>query len=795
MSRISPRSRCFAAPQASSWLLLGASLLSLSPSFAFAAEGDSGAAAARRAALLQERARIDAELRRLDALPPETATETDPAGASAAPRDGLETIVVTAHPQAPAAQTATRVDRAQFAYQPGTSIAEALSLSPGVSFVQGNGPRDVAVSVRGSSNRQTYGVRNIKVFEDGFDVTQPDGLSRTDLTDPHAYGSIDVLRGPSSAWFGNYASGGAIDFRLRDGADIRGIESGLDAGSYGYLNAYALAGDAGARYDYTAFISNARGASHTAHSNYITTTANIIAGIQASARDRLTFKLIDNELDADLPLRLSLAQFRENPYQHGCDASGANGCATTSLLDNGYNADDGRTALTPAQAGLGRHDRRTILGARWEHVFDAVTRMQTQFVFDNRDIKQPTGSASYDGTYPSFNLRGDLFHDGTLFGLAARSAAGVFYNDEEQNSDVFNVTPEGHAARGAVTQHMTGRHLNGGLRLREELQLAPQWTGVLGLGGEYTRLSGQSTAYAYPSAATPSLARVAARREFFDVAPEAALRYAPDDNWLLHLRVAGGYGTPQIGNLFVDADGNAGNNTGLDPQRNYGVDLGADWHLDDTLRVELTGFYEWFRDELVSQSPGVGRQNYTFNAPRSEHRGVELGVDWRPLPQALPGARISLAYTCDDQIYRRYDERISNSSDSQVFDRGGQKIPGVQPQTVNARLAYDQPSGALQGLGAYVELNAREGFWLDNANLIQAPGYSLVNFNLHYDPPAPLRVSFYLAVQNLLDRTYVGSASNLGDRLDSTRASLASSGGAIYAGNPRLYYGGVRLRF
>src|SRR3546814_20949006 len=106
--------------------------------------------------------------------------------------------------------------------QPGTSIAEALALSPGVSFVQGNGPRDVAVSVRGSSNRQTYGVRNIKVSEDGFDVTQPDGLSRTYLTDAHAYGDIDVVRGPSSAWYGNYARGAALDFRLREGGGRAG---------------------------------------------------------------------------------------------------------------------------------------------------------------------------------------------------------------------------------------------------------------------------------------------------------------------------------------------------------------------------------------------------------------------------------------------------------------------------------------------------------------------------------------------------------------------------------------------
>ena len=49
-------------------------------------------------------------------------------------------------------------------------------------------------------------------------MTQPDGLSRTDLPDPHAYGAIDVIRGPSSASYGNYATGGAINFRLRTGA-------------------------------------------------------------------------------------------------------------------------------------------------------------------------------------------------------------------------------------------------------------------------------------------------------------------------------------------------------------------------------------------------------------------------------------------------------------------------------------------------------------------------------------------------------------------------------------------------
>ena len=117
-----------------------------------------------------------------------------------------------------------------------------LQESPGVSFKQGNGPRDLGISIRGSNARNGFGIRNIVVLEDGFPVTQPDGLSRTDLTDPHAYGGVDFYRGPSSAMFGNYATGGAVNFRLWRGGEINGARFGSEGGSYGYLNNYAIIG-------------------------------------------------------------------------------------------------------------------------------------------------------------------------------------------------------------------------------------------------------------------------------------------------------------------------------------------------------------------------------------------------------------------------------------------------------------------------------------------------------------------------------------------------------------------------
>ena len=184
----------------------------------------------------------------------------------------------------PAGQTITSIGEERFKDLPNFSIGDVLRESPGVTIKQGNGPRDVGISIRGSNARNGFGIRNIQVFEDGFPVTQPDGLSRTDLTDPHAYGAIDVYRGPSSAIFGNYATGGAINFRMRRGAEINGIELGSDAGSFGYFNEYALIGDAGADYEYSGFVSHVRGDGFQPNQSFNTTTGNSLAQLYADAR-------------------------------------------------------------------------------------------------------------------------------------------------------------------------------------------------------------------------------------------------------------------------------------------------------------------------------------------------------------------------------------------------------------------------------------------------------------------------------------------------------------------------------
>jgi len=149
------------------------------------------------------------------------------------------------------------------------------------------------------------------------------------------------------------------------------------------------------------------------------------------------------------------------------------------------------------------------------------------------------------------------------------------------------------------------------------------------------------------------------------------LLYRLDCDWQFRARVATGYGTPQVGTLFVLANGQFGNNTQLRTQQNLGYDLGFDWTANNALRLSLTGFYEFFRDELVTQATPANTPNssFTFNAPRSEHRGVELAADWR----VYSGWRFTAAYTYLDEVYTEYVENLTNGTIFS-FNRAGNKF-------------------------------------------------------------------------------------------------------------------------
>ena len=398
---------------------------------------------------------------------------------------------------------------------------------------------------------------------------------------------------------------------------------------------------------------------------------NFLGTLHATPDDRFTVKFINNNLDTRLPIRLSLNQYYQNPFQQGARWPASPGCGSVPLFNNGFNGAT-ETPITAMQAGLGREDRRTIVGGRWEHDFDNTTTWRNQFVFDDRNISQPTGATSAIGDFPSYNYMSDVTKRGEIFGMESTTYFGAFYNTLTASSDTRNVMPGGNATLGLLQSNTFSDTSNYGVRAREELKLAPNLTAVAGIGWETTHLKGINTAYTYNDAECPDGDdRTADNRR--PAIPEHRARTGAA------LQAESRMAVPRARRHGIR---HAAGRQPLRPfewseRQQYAAQDAAEPRLRHRVRLDAEQHAQIQRDRLLRILPqragdaGHARsarpmQAYTFNAPKSEHRGVELAADWK----FYPGWRFTAAYTYLDEFYTEYTENLVNGGDVQLQPRG-----------------------------------------------------------------------------------------------------------------------------
>jgi len=97
-----------------------------------------------------------------------------------------------------------------------------------------NYAQDVQISVRGFGARSTFGIRGVRLYVDGIPATLPDGQGQISNVDLGSADSIEVLRGPFSALYGN-SSGGVIQVFSEEGSGPPTVGAAVAGGSYGAL--------------------------------------------------------------------------------------------------------------------------------------------------------------------------------------------------------------------------------------------------------------------------------------------------------------------------------------------------------------------------------------------------------------------------------------------------------------------------------------------------------------------------------------------------------------------------------
>jgi len=124
---------------------------------------------------------------------------------------------------------------------------QQLSLQEYLTHVSGlfslnatNYAQDLRISIRGFGARSAFGIRGVKIIVDGIPETTPDGQGQIDNLNLGLIEKIEVLKGPSSALYGN-ASGGVIHITTKQDFDTDFLEAGLTLGSY-HNQQYQLSG-------------------------------------------------------------------------------------------------------------------------------------------------------------------------------------------------------------------------------------------------------------------------------------------------------------------------------------------------------------------------------------------------------------------------------------------------------------------------------------------------------------------------------------------------------------------------
>lgn len=725
---------------------------------------------------VQEREKLLQDLeemgrRRDEALPPserpqlykEAVVETSgPAAPDESPVYELSDISIVSkrvqkHPEGLAFSATPRSETDS---QPTRTMKESMESLPGVVLRSANGPRDFGVSIRGSGVKTTGVVRDLKFYEDGIGQTQSDGFSRLDMHDPWFMQSVEITRGASSSLYDNAALGGMIHFKTRRGGDINGVETFLSGGSYGYQKYGVAIGREFNDVDIAVFASHAAEDGYIRRSNYDTQTVNLNLRFKLGDKDNFYVKAVSNALNANVPTRLTQAQFDADPRQTG---------GTTP----------GNDAARLAQR---RHDRRTVIGGMYERQIDASTVFTLEADYDVRDINQ-TFTQINDAFYPNFKGYADLRHDGRLGEMPLKSYLGFFANNMEQESQTFRNLGDFNGTRGTLAQNSRGTMRNIGGRLREELEFVPTWTLAAGLGFQQSQVSVQTIDYNAGGAVNT---RAGADRTFYNWAPELSLSWRPTEGYRHWVRASTAYSVPGFANLTTGLDGLAGTNFSIKPQKNYNFEIGTDSRLHKTFAMQLVGFWVFVKDEIITQVNSTTAGSFAINADASQYRGIEASYDWRP----LPGWRFSGAYTHIDAHYINFADQFQVGGVGPVTRllQDGKRVPNVARDVLNFKEEYEHGSG----WGAWLETTYWNSYFLNNGNTVGAPAYWLLNANLHktfqFQPNSWVRFAkVYVEMDNIADKRYVGSGGVIADSTPDANKTL------FFAGYGRAVYAGVTL--
>ncbi len=610
----------------------------------------------------------------------------------------------------------SRVDERQSTEgRQGLQLDEALNRVPGL-FAQNryNFAQDVRISIRGFGSRAPFGVRGLRILQDGIPETTPDGQSQVDAIDLLNLRDIEVLRGPSAALYGN-ASGGVISARTRDGRDPRGFGGGVMLGSYGYRRAEAIAEqDHGThRYSLTAhdFAIDGYRDQSTAEKRYLRlhTASELEAGT-------LNFHL--RYLDAprtEDPGGLTSEEMRQNRRAAAPLATALDSTQEAEQLTTGLQWEQ---SLGPGELRLGGFWTQRDYAQQLPFPGDSRVAYERDFYGLNAQYEQDIGPTRVLTGIDVEEQRDDR---------TRRCSAGRLF-DRDPDARECSADPEDPLTDLALDQRERAR--SRGVFVQTDTALGSDWNMVLGARHDRIRMSIDD--HFSDRVGEPDRSDA---RTFRENSAMAGLIWHFKPDYRAYVNVATNFETPTF-TEFANPEGGGGFNADLDPQRARSIEVGIRRETG-RLAWDASVYATRVRDEIAPfEEPNVDGRTFYTNAGRTARNGFELAIDWAATEQWTLSSALSL----NDFRYRDF-------VDQQGERRDGNHLPGLPREQLFVEADWRQ--------GPYfftIDALYTGGRYVNDANDERVGGQTTLNLRAgrHWQD-GNAHVEAFVAANNLLD--------------------------------------------
>jgi iron complex outermembrane recepter protein len=598
------------------------------------------------------------------------------------------------------------------------TLSESLIRVPGITAQnRTQQAQDPQISSRGFGSRSAFGVRGVRVYVDGIPLTMPDGQGQPGVVDLSAIKSIEVMRGPFSALYGN-SSGGVIQLFTEDAPDTPEIGSTVMFGSYNtkrqVINAAGVAN--GVEYLLNASNFESDGYRDNSESDKQAATAKFKFNI--SEDTKLTTLINWFDQDAQDPLGLDRARAFSDPSSSVPASTNANTRVSRSHTQVGFNL---------------------------EHAINANNKLSFIPYIGNRENEQilpinPAGTNARTSTISRDFYGTDLRWDNTgeVAGLPYNVSLGLTYgkstddrldintqtgglptnvlNRDEQNiSTNFDRYIQGKlSATDKVDIHAGLRRTKVNLKVKDNF--------IAGFGDNSGSVSYEKS--------TPVIG--------------ATWKVTPKVNF--YANYGKGFETP----TFIEAAYNsttsgATPNLSLKPSTSENFEIGSKAFVTDNTLANITIFLVKTNDEIIASSTDVANRSVFANANKTVRKGIEFSLD----SDFANNISTYFSYTL---LNAKFDSDFTGANGT---IESGNRIPGTYNSQIYAEVAW-----RYDPLGFQTAFEGRHNskVYVNDLNNDSAPSYTVFNLRAGFEQnTANWNFKEYLRIENMFDKEYIGS--------------------------------------